>query len=177
MRPRTCLRFVPVLALGLFQAGLAGCTSSGSVSVAPISTGSLSDRPSERMVRDEQSRVSSGYGRQYVDPGTPTPRQYSNSNYAYGQNVETGSLGSESSARWQQTPPSRWSQPSAPQAPAGRTVQTSYEPDIIEVRDGDTLYALSRRYNVPVSDLMAANRLSSERIAIGQRLVIPTRYR
>ena len=44
-------------------------------------------------------------------------------------------------------------------------------------REGDTLYSLSRRFNVPVKDIAAANRLRNERIAIGQRLVIPTRYR
>jgi LysM repeat protein len=48
---------------------------------------------------------------------------------------------------------------------------------IVEVQEGETLSSLSRRHNVPVGDLVAANRLSSDRIAIGQRLVIPTRYR
>jgi hypothetical protein len=44
---------------------------------------------------------------------------------------------------------------------------------VIEVREGDTLYGLSRRHGVPVADLVAANRLESGHIEIGQRLIVP----
>ncbi|MBL8845151.1 MAG: LysM peptidoglycan-binding domain-containing protein [Hyphomicrobium zavarzinii] len=123
--------------------------------------------------------------RQYVDPGQPTPRQVAAAPYYGGQPgyasspVQTGSLGpsGDPGLRWQQTPRTQWTQPqpqaSAPVPPQ----QPTHSPNIVEVREGDTLYGLSRRYNVPVGDLVAANRLPSERIAIGQRLVIPTRYR
>ncbi|MEZ5910367.1 MAG: LysM peptidoglycan-binding domain-containing protein [Hyphomicrobiaceae bacterium] len=44
-----------------------------------------------------------------------------------------------------------------------------------EVRSGDTLYGLSRRYRVAVSVLMSANNLTSPTIRPGQKLVIPGR--
>lgn len=126
--------------------------------------------------------------RQYVDPGQPTPRQVAAAPYYGGQpgyasppSIQTGSLGPSGNPgrRWQQTPRTEWSQPqSQPQASAPVPPrQPMHGPNVVEVREGDTLYGLSRRYNVPVGDLVAANRLTSERIAIGQRLVIPTRYR
>jgi LysM repeat protein len=181
--------FVPVLILGIFSVALAGCTSSGSVSVAPISTGSVPSRPSEPVGRDWQrssSADSYGYGqpyrlssnntpaRQYTDPGTPTSREYASNSYGGGaRSVETGSLGKGySTARYE----TGYTQPRATSPNAPGSVARA-ERDIIEVREGDTLYSLSRRYNVPVPDLVAANRLPNERIAIGQRLVIPTRYR
>jgi LysM repeat protein len=180
--------FVPVLILGILSAALAGCTSSGSVSVAPISTGSVPSRPSEPVGRDWQrssSADSYGYGqpyrlssntappRQYTDPGTPTSREYANSSYGGARSVETGSLGpGYSTARYE----TGYTQPrTMPPNSAGSVAHA--ERDIIEVREGDTLYSLSRRYNVPVNDLVAANRLPTDRIAVGQRLVIPTRYR
>jgi LysM repeat protein len=135
--------------------------------------------------------------RQYVDPGQQTPRRVAAAPYYGNQpgyeqpNIQTGSLGASSqapsdayspNARWQQTPPSRWQQPApaATTGPAPRNTtaaHTPHSPQIVEVREGDTLYGISRRHNVPVGDLVAANRLPNERIAIGQRLVIPTRIR
>lgn len=53
----------------------------------------------------------------------------------------------------------------APAAPArGQT---------IEVRPGDTLYAIGKRHNVLISDLMAANDLRSPNLKPGQRLYLP----
>jgi murein DD-endopeptidase MepM/ murein hydrolase activator NlpD len=54
--------------------------------------------------------------------------------------------------------------PSAPSAPR-----------VHEVSRGDSLSSVARRYNITVAALVAANRLSSERVTlkIGQRLVIP----
>lgn len=43
----------------------------------------------------------------------------------------------------------------------------------IVVQPGDTLYALSRRHGVAVSDLMAANGLTSSQLHPGQRLTVP----
>jgi LysM repeat protein len=111
--------------------------------------------------------------RQYVDPGTPVSREYASNSYAGTQGVETGSLGKGySTARYEQS----YTQPRTMAANTPGSVARA-ERDIIEVREGDTLYSLSRRYNVPVNDLVDANRLPNDRIAIGQRLVIPTRYR
>ncbi|WP_246024287.1 LysM peptidoglycan-binding domain-containing M23 family metallopeptidase [Azospirillum ramasamyi] len=45
----------------------------------------------------------------------------------------------------------------------------------ITVQKGDSAYSLSRRYNVPLRDLIEVNRLSPPyRLEIGQRLVLPT---
>jgi murein DD-endopeptidase MepM/ murein hydrolase activator NlpD len=41
------------------------------------------------------------------------------------------------------------------------------------VRNGDTLSAIASRYGVSVSSLRTRNRLSSSRILVGQRLVVP----
>jgi murein DD-endopeptidase MepM/ murein hydrolase activator NlpD len=45
--------------------------------------------------------------------------------------------------------------------------------DSVEVRSGDTLYGLSRRYNVSVAELMQLNNLSSTNLKLGQRLYLP----
>ena len=45
----------------------------------------------------------------------------------------------------------------------------------ITVQKGDSAYSLSRRYNVPLRDLIEANRLAPPyRLDVGQRLVLPT---
>jgi len=52
-------------------------------------------------------------------------------------------------------------------APSGNAVHV--------VRKGDTLYAISRRYGVPVRDLVSTNRLRSPyTLEIGQRVKVPT---
>jgi LysM repeat protein len=45
------------------------------------------------------------------------------------------------------------------------------------VRQGDTLYSLSRRHGVPVAELVTANRISDGKIRTGQMLVIPAQTR
>jgi hypothetical protein len=47
----------------------------------------------------------------------------------------------------------------------------------IVVREGDTLYGLSRRHGVPVAELVTANRIPDGKIQIGQTLVIPAHKR
>jgi len=200
MRPRPRSIGVSTLILcGMSAALVAGCSSGPS-----YTTGSL--RPDEGMVRDRPRVYPDGsyqrepyvttaptasYGyppRQYTDPGTPTPDSYRSGGYG-ARGMETGSIGAppaasgqpvgyDPDARWRQTPRERW------QAPPSRLQQRpitsaglSARPNTVVVRDGETLYSLSRQYNVPVGDLMAANRLPSERIAIGQELTIPIRYR
>jgi len=46
----------------------------------------------------------------------------------------------------------------------------------VTVRKGDTLYSLSRSYNVPIKDLINANRLSAPyTLYVGQKLRLPTK--
>ena len=48
--------------------------------------------------------------------------------------------------------------------------------DKVVVRKGDTLYSISRKYNVPIKDLISANRLSSPyTLYVGQTLSLPTK--
>ena len=46
--------------------------------------------------------------------------------------------------------------------------------DQIEVQAGDTLYGLSRRHNVSVSEIMAANNMKSPSLKPGQKLYLPS---
>lgn len=59
--------------------------------------------------------------------------------------------------------------------PTPPTPPTPPEQQVHVVAKGDTLSSLARRYRVSVTALVAANRLSSERVVLklGQRLVIP----
>lgn len=44
---------------------------------------------------------------------------------------------------------------------------------MIQVKEGDTLFGISRRTGVPINDLVAANKIQGGRIAVGQNLIIP----
>lgn len=71
---------------------------------------------------------------------------------------------------------SRAPQPGALPAQRGATpapAVASSRGETIEVQQGDTLYGLSKRYRVSISELMSANQLSSPAIKPGQKLVIP----
>ena len=47
------------------------------------------------------------------------------------------------------------------------------EEDIIyTVKKGDTLYAISRKYNIPVSEIIELNNLSTTNLSIGQKLLL-----
>ena len=46
----------------------------------------------------------------------------------------------------------------------------------VTVRKGDTLYSISRKYNVPIKDMIKANRLSAPyTLYVGQKLSLPTK--
>jgi len=44
---------------------------------------------------------------------------------------------------------------------------------VVVVKQGDTLYKISRRYNVPLSEIYHANNLLSPKLKAGQHLIIP----
>lgn len=195
LRP-TCAQAPVMLAL---SAALAGCSSGGTQDT--FARTSL--RPEQGVYGNAERRYPDGstaggaysnasYGRpyaeaprRYVDPGEPTPREiaaYDSGHGRYGppKSIQTASIGRgphDPNARWQQPASGITTGSTGVSEPANRAPYRQYAPNVVEVAEGDTLYSLSRRYNVPMGDLIAANRLSSERIAIGQRLVIPTRYR
>lgn len=53
-----------------------------------------------------------------------------------------------------------------------KTTTKTYTGKIHNVKKGDTLYSLSRKYNITVQQLKKANNLSSNTISIGQKLII-----
>ena len=66
----------------------------------------------------------------------------------------------------------------APAAASGRQIPTAAavpkKPvEVIEVQQGDTLYAISKRYRVAISELMALNNLQNPNIRPGQKLNVP----
>ncbi|WP_295559053.1 LysM peptidoglycan-binding domain-containing protein [uncultured Hyphomicrobium sp.] len=196
MRSRHRAIGVQALILASLAAILAGCSSGGSQDTLA----STSLRPEQGVYGNAQRRypdgsTNGGYytngtsgrpyaeaPRRYIDPGEPTPREVAAYDSGHGRlgppkTIQTASLGPR-----QHDPNARWQQPASgittgSTGPAYGSRYPGNAPYVVEVAEGDTLYSLSRRYNVPMGDLITANRLSSERITIGQRLVIPTRYR
>lgn len=72
------------------------------------------------------------------------------------------------SARPSSTPPAPPRASFDPPTPVAQPDGTT-----IEVRPGDTLYALSKTHRVPVSELMRVNNLSGPQLKVGQKLVLP----
>lgn len=115
------------------------------------------------------------YQRQYAYRPAPPPRpphgsqrwqppQYTRSPGAP-RNIQTASIG-------RQAPYAR--PPYAPPRVAPITTGSlGARGSTITVREGDTLYSLSRRTRVPVAEIVAANRLRTSRIEVGQKLIIP----
>jgi membrane-bound lytic murein transglycosylase D len=63
----------------------------------------------------------------------------------------------------------------AAQAPAAETAAADpveIEPQLYEVKSGDTLYAIARRHGATVPQLQAWNKLRGTKLAIGDRLVV-----
>jgi hypothetical protein len=170
---RLCFRSSTAsLATAILVAALAGCSTG---SQQPLQTSSLSPRPDQGMVRPTPRYADARPV--YSDPGHPTPREFAAASDQYGlaadRGIQTASIGQSRPDPYGAD--GRWRQPGITTGSTGYGANRA--PYVVEVREGDTLYGLSRRYNVPVGDLVAANRLQSQHIVIGQHLVIPTRYR
>ena len=66
-----------------------------------------------------------------------------------------------------------------PQPSSGYGTQTTYNPstgEAIQVQPGDTLYGISRRHHVTITELMQANGLTDTSLKAGQRLYLPAGY-
>lgn len=59
-------------------------------------------------------------------------------------------------------------------ASAGRQQTTAATGEVVEVQQGDTLYAISRRHRVSVSELMSVNGLQNPNLRPGQKLTLPS---
>ncbi len=67
------------------------------------------------------------------------------------------------------TPPVKPPKITPPPKPDVEETNTTYH----TVSAGETLYAISRKYDIPVSEIKKANNLDSDIISIGQQLIIP----
>ena len=72
------------------------------------------------------------------------------------------------------TAPAAAREPAAPK-PAGKAGWTGTGGTTIIAREGETLYNISKRYGVPVHELMRVNAIDdADHVRVGQRIVIPT---
>lgn len=67
--------------------------------------------------------------------------------------------------------------PAPPRAAFDEAAPSAAEGSTIEVASGDTLYAISKKHGVPVSELMRANNLTGPQLRVGQKLVLPSGQR
>lgn len=67
-------------------------------------------------------------------------------------------------------PPTVPGQPAQPAQPAAAQAGT------YEVKKGDTLYGISRKYDVPVTSIRAWNHLENDQIKVGQKLIVETNH-
>lgn len=59
--------------------------------------------------------------------------------------------------------------------PSGKIIEnTTTENQTYTVKSGDTLYSISRKYNIPINDLKTINNLQTNLLSVGQTLKIPT---
>lgn len=63
--------------------------------------------------------------------------------------------------------------PSHEPRPSGTPVSAAGKGEQIEVQQGDTLYALSKRHKVSIAELMSANDLKNPNLKPGQKLYLP----
>jgi murein DD-endopeptidase MepM/ murein hydrolase activator NlpD len=62
----------------------------------------------------------------------------------------------------------------APQAPTATAATAATHPSMVTVQSGDTLYGISRQYNVPIRAIINANNLTPPyNLAVGRPLVLP----
>lgn len=136
-------------------------------------------RPPAGMVQEPQRP----YGEYSLGRGEP-PRS---GQYQWNGNPNRVSEGTPPPAQSQPQPQARRSEPAraptqaaAPQvqpAPAHQPGAAAKGARTVTVKQGDTLYSLSRSHGVPVAALAEANHLNGASIQVGQTLVLPTQVR
>lgn len=196
-RPLTPVRGLSLIAFCGVMSALGGCASSGGYGDQNFSTQSLPPpRPdygmANRPYRDEYLPPSQYPRNPYPDRYQPSPRpsagmvqeparpygEYSlgrgepppNGQYQWNGNPNRISAGAPPPApqrrQAQHTPP-----PPAPAPVAANGART------VTVKQGDTLYSLSRQHGVPVGALAEVNHLNGTAIRVGQTLVLPSQVR
>lgn len=178
--PAPGLRTFIALPLAAFACGC-------STSQENVSTGSLPPRPQYGMMREPAPVETGTLGYTGRPPANPPPIQTGSvdQNYAYGANrgsppapryrwrdtpVQTGSIDRSTASygdpRWHASPRPT----TAPLVPPSAVPPDS---QLVEVREGDTLFGLARRHGVSVAELAEVNRLQSAQLQVGQRLYVP----
>lgn len=107
-------------------------------------------------------------------PPNPTPKPPTPSPLTPNQPDTRSGFTNEGSTR---DYPQNTVQPSNPNVEIGETINNEAAPDFVEhiVQKGETLYAIHRKYNVPVPTIQELNGLSDTNIKIGQALRIPVK--
>ena len=190
-------RFAAILATTTF---LAGCSSgvtrfNEAVFTDDLLTGSTANQ--RAIIKSDAQQPFPGDGRSAAAP-MPVAGPYDNSGGRYAVNAPTSGIQRSS------LPPMAASQPAPMQQPApvqmartaapgiDRTVTNTTAPvmsaasssqdgwskvggTVVSVRQGETLYNLSKRFGVPVKEILKANGMASaNELAAGQKVVIPT---
>ena len=150
--------------LGLSALG-AGCGSG--LSDQSMTTSSLPPRPQMGLVREPPPPYEQIGSLGRTDQPPPP---------YYRWNRTPGGLTTGALPAYAYPPPRSWQSPQ-PARPALPPAAGYAGGRIIEVQEGDTLYALSRRHGVSVAELIDANRLDRAEIQVGQRLELPPRAR
>lgn len=182
-----CVSVRAVLTLPIFGA-LAGC-SADVVRLDSSPSFSLNDPPgaTSTVLRPAASMARSGVGAHSIDVPSASEQAYTPSPRSADRGIEVAALPEPppatpyAEARPSASPPA--SAPSAAYAPAERKpapVQapavkqlTSEKGDAVEVQQGDTLYGLSKKHKVSLSELMQVNSLSSPNLKPGQTIYLP----
>lgn len=181
---RQVFRVVTPVAMALSGSLLAGCSAdisrfdSPSFALNDSQTGSVNRSSSHGYGGPNLTDQSPtpDYGRSYTGPVTgaePNVRSSKLPDIQAPQDSYPDQSPSYSAGRnYTRTADAGYGAPSAEGYNAGSYDTGRQDGQTIVVGSGDTLYGLSRRYNVSVSDLMAANGLTSSQLQLGQRLTI-----
>lgn len=107
-------------------------------------------------------------------PEPPPSSNYAATNRTYGGPPSSTNYAANDRRYDAPTPPPYGRYGTAPAAPAASPGLRPGE--LVEVQPGDTLYALSRRHQVSVAELMQVNGLSNPNLQPGQKLYLPEGY-
>ena len=185
-------RFAAILATTTF---LAGCSSgvtrfNEAVFTDDLLTGSTANQRS--IIRAEAQQPFPGDGRTAAAP-MPAAGPYGNSNERYAaaapaagiQRTSLPPTAAAQTAPMQQAPVQMARQPAPVDAAAQPSVMASADSSqdgwskvggtVVSVRQGETLYNLSKRFGVPVKEILKANDMASAGdLAAGQKVIVPT---
>ena len=153
---------------------LAGCSADVIRLDSPASFG-LNDGPGSGLIRPSASMSRSGAGAGSIDP-SQTSSSYTPPAPIPSGGVRMAALPEPAPATpapsYGKTAPSYAPPPSRANAPVP-VAASAEKGEPVEVKQGDTLYGLSKRHHVSISELMSVNGLNSPNLKPGQTLYLP----